>query len=345
MSTVNNMQIQDDEGNVFHPETSIEQIVGENGTQVFPGGKPGHMASSDMTTAFTESKMRENIKSGEKHRVLFGKIQKFFTDLKTVAFSGKYGDLSERPTLGGAAGYKVADNDTTNSSEFLSTARVAYEHGQEIDALSRDLGGCSLEQENGNFYIVGADSVRKKLAESPEYSSLDCGNVDFKEHEFGQWHHGYHFTKVSEIPNFGSMVHGKDFFIEVYNGGTNQENVGIGVSYVKHSNSELVMTSVNGLKSLNVKVYYISNRAIPSPSSFLKSVDFTIASGTATKNILLSDITDAGEIVCAGLVSRGWEGWNALNVTYTTESVTITFSTSNNSGNAYGSEIVRVWYR
>ena len=214
-----------------------------------------------------------------------------------------------------------------------------------IDSLNRDLGGCSLEQENGNFYIVGADSVRKKLAESPEYSVLDCGNVDFKEHEFGQWHHGYHFTKVSEIPNFGSMVHGKDFFIEVYNGGTNQENAGIGVSYVKHSNSELVMTSVNGLKSLNVKVYYISNRAIPSPSSFLKSVDFTIASGTATKNILLSDITDAGEIVCAGLVSRGWEGWNALNVTYTTESVTITFSTSNSNGTAFGSEIVRVWYR
>ena len=163
MSTVNNMQIQDDEGNVFHPETSIEQIVGENGTQVFPGGKPGNMESSDMTTAFTESKMRENIKSGEKHRVLFGKIQKFFTDLKTVAFSGKYGDLSERPTLGGAAGYKVADNDTTNSSEFLSTARVAYEHGKEIDELSSDLGGCSFEREGDNFYVVGADAVRKKL--------------------------------------------------------------------------------------------------------------------------------------------------------------------------------------
>lgn len=214
-----------------------------------------------------------------------------------------------------------------------------------IDALNSDLGGCSLEQDGVDFYIVGADAVRKKLGETPEYSVLDCGGVDFKEHEFGQWHHGYHFTKVSEIPNFGSMVHGKDFFIEVYNGGTNQLNAGIGVSYVKHSNSELVMTSVNGLKGLYVKVYYINNRAIPAPSSFLKSIDFTIASGTATKNILLADIPDAGEIVCAGLVSRGWEGWNALNVTYTTESVTITFSTSNNSGNAYGSEIVRVWYR
>ena len=214
-----------------------------------------------------------------------------------------------------------------------------------VAQLISDLGGCSLEQDGVDFYIVGADAVRKKLGETPEYSVLDCGGVDFKEHEFGQWHHGYHFTKVSEIPNFGSMVHGKDFFIEVYNGGTNQLNAGIGVSYVKHSNSELVITSVNGLKGLYVKVYYINNRAIPAPSSFLKSIDFTIASGTATKNILLADIPDAGEIVCAGLVSRGWEGWNALNVTYTTESVTITFSTSNNSGNAYGSEIVRVWYR
>ena len=162
MSTVNNMQIQDNEGNVFHPETSIEQIVGENGTQVFPGGKPGNMESSDMTAAFDEVKMRENIKSGEKHRVLFGKIQKFFADLKTVAFSGKYGDLSERPTLGGAAGYKVADNDTTNNSEFLTTARVAYEHGQEIDALSRDLGGLSFGQDadgNWGYKVGGADSV------------------------------------------------------------------------------------------------------------------------------------------------------------------------------------------
>ena len=38
--------------------------------------------------------------------------------------------------------------------------------------LSSDLGGCSLEQEDGNFYIVGADSVRKKL-----------GDPDIKKHQ------------------------------------------------------------------------------------------------------------------------------------------------------------------
>lgn len=124
-----------------------------------------------------------------------------------------------------------------------------------LKEANSNLGGCSFEQEGNDFYITGADSVRKKLG-NPDFKALDCGLVSWKEGEFGQWHHGYHFTKVSEIPNFGSMVHGKDFFIEVYNGGTNQLNAGIGVSYVKHSNSELVMTSVNGLNSLAVKVYY-----------------------------------------------------------------------------------------
>ena len=96
-------------------------------------------SASDVTVEFEAAESRQPLKSGEKLSVLMGKAHRFFTDLKTVAFSGKYGDLSERPTLGGAAGYKVADNDTTNNSEFLATARVAYEHGLEIDALSREL--------------------------------------------------------------------------------------------------------------------------------------------------------------------------------------------------------------
>lgn len=242
----------------------------------------------------------------------------------------------------------ITSSTTANSTDIAASANLVNtrcnELSNNLETTNNKLGGCSFEQNGNAFYVVGADSVRKKLGDQ-EFAALDCGGVAWTAGEFGQWHHGYHFTKVSEIPNFGSMIHGKDFFIEVYNGGTEQLNAGIGVSYVKHSDSELVMTSVNGLHSLNVRIYYAVDFTRPAPSSFLKSIDFTIASGTTTKNILLADIPDAGEIVCAGLVSRGWEGWNALNVTYTTESVTITFSTSNNSGHAYGSEIVRVWYR
>ena len=119
-------------------------------------------SASDVTVEFEAAESRQPLKSGEKLSVLMGKAHRFFTDLKTVAFSGKYGDLSERPTLGGAAGYKVADNDTTNNSEFLATARVAYEHGLEIDALSRDLGDLSFGQDadgRWGYKIGGADPV------------------------------------------------------------------------------------------------------------------------------------------------------------------------------------------
>lgn len=42
-----------------------------------------------------------------------------------------------------------------------------------VDTLNSDLGGCSLEQEDGNFYIVGADSVRKKLGNTGISGTLE----------------------------------------------------------------------------------------------------------------------------------------------------------------------------
>lgn len=54
---------------------------------------------SDVTATFTETASRTNIVTGEKLSVLFGKIKKFFTDLKTVAFTGSYTDLSNKPKI------------------------------------------------------------------------------------------------------------------------------------------------------------------------------------------------------------------------------------------------------
>lgn len=55
--------------------------------------------TSNTTTTFTENATRENIITGEKLSILFGKIKKFFTDLKTVAFSGSFTDLSNQPSI------------------------------------------------------------------------------------------------------------------------------------------------------------------------------------------------------------------------------------------------------
>lgn len=54
---------------------------------------------SNVTAAFTAASSRTNISTGEKLSVIFGKIAKFFSDLKTVAFTGSYNDLSDKPTI------------------------------------------------------------------------------------------------------------------------------------------------------------------------------------------------------------------------------------------------------
>lgn len=66
---------------------------------------------------FTVAEKRENIASKEKMPKILGKIAKFFTDLKTVAFSGKYSDLDGKPA--------IVNNNTTTEPESALDARQA----------------------------------------------------------------------------------------------------------------------------------------------------------------------------------------------------------------------------
>lgn len=54
---------------------------------------------SNVTAAFSAASSRANIGTGEKLSVIFGKIAKWFADLKTVAFTGSYNDLGDKPTI------------------------------------------------------------------------------------------------------------------------------------------------------------------------------------------------------------------------------------------------------
>ena len=62
--------------------------------------KAGHREkdTKDSTASFAQAGTRENIQSGEKHKTLFGKIARYFADLKMVAFTGSYDDLNGKPS-------------------------------------------------------------------------------------------------------------------------------------------------------------------------------------------------------------------------------------------------------
>ena len=80
----------------------------------------------NINVEFNETANRQQLNSGENINTLFGKIKKWFTDLKSVAFSGSYNDLEDKPTiptktseLTNDSGYKTTD--TTYSTGTVST--------------------------------------------------------------------------------------------------------------------------------------------------------------------------------------------------------------------------------
>lgn len=80
--------------------------------------------ASDTTVTFSAASERVNITAGEKLSALFSKIAKWLSDLKPVAFSGSYDDLSNKPTIPANTWRPVQDNLTSKSSTDCLSARM-----------------------------------------------------------------------------------------------------------------------------------------------------------------------------------------------------------------------------
>ncbi len=102
---------------------------------------PSHYSgggTENKTVTFDPAEKRENIKSGEKHKTIFGKIARWFADLKTVAFTGNYSDLSGKPSSLPAsdvpAWAKAANKPSYNWSEIGSKPSAftpaSHKHGK-----------------------------------------------------------------------------------------------------------------------------------------------------------------------------------------------------------------------
>ena len=76
--------------------THSTAAYGDEGATAYAHSQSDH---STIAPAFSEAGTRANIASGESFATLLGKIKKFFSDLKTVAFTGAYSDLSGTPTI------------------------------------------------------------------------------------------------------------------------------------------------------------------------------------------------------------------------------------------------------
>lgn len=110
--------------------------------------------NSLMNPEFTVAEKRENIASKEKMPKILGKIAKFFTDLKTVAFSGKYSDLDGKPAI-------VNNNTATEAGSALDARQanptIEGTMANQISQLNSDLKRTPKIQQTENDVIEFAN--------------------------------------------------------------------------------------------------------------------------------------------------------------------------------------------
>lgn len=132
-----NVDLQDDKGNAYQT-----------------------MANPDSVAEFSPAPSRENIKSGETHRVIFGKIMKYLSEVGNAAYVG------------------LANNCTTTVEGFALDARQGKELMDRINELNRDLGRVNVYVgSDGKLHFVnsgGADSVLP-FNNKPAYYTVSTG--------------------------------------------------------------------------------------------------------------------------------------------------------------------------
>lgn len=107
---------------------------------------------SNVTVAFSYASSRANIESGEKASTIFGKIGKFFKDLKTVAFTGSYNDLSDKPTVPGQTRVK-------------GDAETAYREG-DVNLTPENIGAAPSSHDQAASTITAGTFAGKMNADA-----------------------------------------------------------------------------------------------------------------------------------------------------------------------------------
>lgn len=138
-----------DEDIVQQNDDVIEQILLKL-EQIEASGGTGDINNAKVT--FTEAEERTNIASQETMSTLFSKIKKWFTDLKTVAFTGSYNDLSDKPNI------PTNTSELTNDSGFLTSIPDEYVTDTELDgkeyALASDIPTKTSELTNDSNFLT-----------------------------------------------------------------------------------------------------------------------------------------------------------------------------------------------
>lgn len=130
------------------------------------------------TQIFTEASTRANLVSGETLSTLFGKLMKWYTDLKAVAFSGSFTDLTNQPTIPAAANngqLTIQQNGSTvqtftaNQATNVAANIVTDEWHGLTKTVSSGMFNFTVDDSKGYGYEVFVDITGSSVNKNPSY--------------------------------------------------------------------------------------------------------------------------------------------------------------------------------
>ena len=115
--------------------------------------------NAKLSVNFTTASNRANIESNENISTSFGKISKYFSDLKTVAFSNSYNDLDNKPDIPDTSNFAPLSSNSyinftsrglANTWDGNSRISTEYVHnGTDVAGIDIEINGAGTD-ESGN---------------------------------------------------------------------------------------------------------------------------------------------------------------------------------------------------
>lgn len=236
---------------------------------------------------FTVAAKRENIASKEKMPKILGKIAKFFTDLKTVAFSGKYNDLDGKPA--------IVNNNTTTEPGSALDARQANPNIEGTMAANIQQINSNL---NSKFQIINPDGITKNF-----YYEKSIGNA-------GGWFRFFKITYFSETGAQGAAYNHFNVTIsQVFNNGLGG-NCNFDI-IEEHADKPYIIQRYNTLKQIkkfrivrsgNIIYFDFYANSIDNTTIVLINIPFykntsNISEASIVKYLIVPDVSDGEKII------------------------------------------------
>lgn len=241
------------------------------------------LANGANTPSFTQATTRENITAGETIAVILGKIAKFFADLKTVAFTGSFNDLTDRPTI---TGLQSINNDTTTVEGYVADARIAKTHGDEIDAL-----GTRATTAEGKITALQAKSynLANNLVTTAEGSCLDARQGKVLDDKLS--------TINSNLDDHTTFPSSQGGFYPDYQGGemgyNTLESRGADTFHPFKGWKCLTDTAVSGSQTFDLTTLFPSNYQNLTVDNFIIKIDSIRATGSTKMRV---EASNAGNV-------------------------------------------------